>query len=528
MVWLPRVTIICLFTLQNLYADGKYFPEKAYKKPPDLPSQRAILVYRNGVEKLTIESALNGQGQEFGWIIPLPSKPSHFEKAAPGLIKTLSSTLQPEIIHDTKRMIGPFFGITVVITMFCLMTITKVPSKRLNRLLLLLLTTFIFSCLFMPHLGVVRNAGLTKDVMGVEVHDIQQIGSYQLSILEADNAGALDKWLMDNGFAGLTDKDKPVISDYIKEGWFFVTARLRREGEGYSRPHPLTMSFASKIPIYPIRLTSTLGGDLYLELFVIAQRRAKCEELTLEVCDRYNFRSDSREDYYIIDPIPGFVGDSYKQNIGHSDANEQMWDGCFVSKLAGILTNDDMAQDIVLELEQAKPYRKNFYSRAGARGTGFIASLCVWSLLLVILTIDFGHKGKMGDKWKALFKITVITLLVSLPAGGLTYAVLPKIEVQTDGSIHPFTARRLLFGQGHEISEKCDYFKNLSLDEANPLVDDYFISKNIENIYTGEKIKRENSPGNYTVFEDERGIILRKYFEGGYPHDFILTSEKQD
>jgi len=105
MVWFFRAVFICAIALlvQNAYADGKYFPEKAYKIPPTIPTQRAILVYKDAIEKLTIESALNGEGEEFGWIIPLPAKPTQFEKASPGLIKTFSLTLQPQIIHDLNE-----------------------------------------------------------------------------------------------------------------------------------------------------------------------------------------------------------------------------------------------------------------------------------------------------------------------------------------------------------------------------------------------------------------------------------------
>ena len=93
--------VIC--SQQHVYADGKYFPEKAYKAAPAIPSQRAILVYRAGIEKLTIESALDGKGHEFGWIIPLPSLPTEFKKVSPGLIQTFSLAVQPKVIHDLGR-----------------------------------------------------------------------------------------------------------------------------------------------------------------------------------------------------------------------------------------------------------------------------------------------------------------------------------------------------------------------------------------------------------------------------------------
>ncbi|MHC4343375.1 MAG: hypothetical protein ACYSUP_01655, partial [Planctomycetota bacterium] len=101
-IWLLNIAtvLLILFSPQRVYADGKYFPEQAYKATPAIPSQRAILAYKDGIEKLTIESALDGQGREFGWIIPLPAKPTEFEKVSPGLIKTLSLIIQPKITHD--------------------------------------------------------------------------------------------------------------------------------------------------------------------------------------------------------------------------------------------------------------------------------------------------------------------------------------------------------------------------------------------------------------------------------------------
>ena len=84
-------------------ADGVYISERAYLKPPAIPAQRAMLVFRNNTEKLVIESDLDGPGQRFGWIIPLPARPTRIEKTSPGLLHTLSLTLQPKIIHSPDR-----------------------------------------------------------------------------------------------------------------------------------------------------------------------------------------------------------------------------------------------------------------------------------------------------------------------------------------------------------------------------------------------------------------------------------------
>lgn len=95
------VLICCLVSLQKTaFADGCYIPEKAYAKLPDIPLQRVILSYRDGIETLIIESSLDSEDQSFGWIILLPEVPTILEEVSPGFLKTLSSCIQPEITHD--------------------------------------------------------------------------------------------------------------------------------------------------------------------------------------------------------------------------------------------------------------------------------------------------------------------------------------------------------------------------------------------------------------------------------------------
>ena len=83
------VFLCLLFVCRLSFADGCYIPE-ARKKLPDIPIQRALVEYREGIETLIIESTLDGEGNRFGWIIPVPNEPLRFEKISPGLLKTLS------------------------------------------------------------------------------------------------------------------------------------------------------------------------------------------------------------------------------------------------------------------------------------------------------------------------------------------------------------------------------------------------------------------------------------------------------
>ena len=522
---------IIVHSAQSTYADGKYFPEKAFKVVPEIPGQRAILSYRDGTEKLMIESSLDGQGQEFGWVIPLPSKPTEFEKTSPGLIKTFSLVLQPDIIHDLTRELGALWRTVVLVTFGSLIVVRTKPPARILWLVLLFV---VFVVLFTPHLGIHSQETAATDIPGVRVHDVRQVGSYELTVLETESSQALDVWLEDNGFTGLSEEDEKIVSDYVQDEWYFVAAKLRRQGDGYSRPHPLSMSFSSDKPIYPIRLTATVGSNVYLELYVIADEQATCDVLTLEVSDSYRFRKERKVSFSDRIVPFDFAGKTYKQNIGHADAAKFMWDGCIVSKLCGTLKPKQMDKDLVLQLKTGKPHRKRYYSRRGARDTGLAMFMRMWCVLPVLLAVVYHRKRKeLSGRSIFIKRALVPSVLLSSMVWILTYAALPKINVRAVPGGKGGFARIMLerHQRNTEISmlaQDHDDFAGMGKDEIAKLLDDYFTSKNATNVYNGEPLKHEDSPGDYTIIEDERGIVWRTYSQGGYPDDSVIVPTLQD
>ncbi|MCF7958027.1 MAG: DUF2330 domain-containing protein [Phycisphaerae bacterium] len=69
----------------------------------EITGQRAIVVHRDGVETLIIESVLEGDSGEYGLIIPVPAVPKKVEVGYGGLIETVSMAIQPKIIHSFSR-----------------------------------------------------------------------------------------------------------------------------------------------------------------------------------------------------------------------------------------------------------------------------------------------------------------------------------------------------------------------------------------------------------------------------------------
>ena len=57
----------------GVYGDGVF----VWRQGADLkePTQRAVIYYKDGTEVLLLQVKYEGQAQDFGWIVPLPSKP---------------------------------------------------------------------------------------------------------------------------------------------------------------------------------------------------------------------------------------------------------------------------------------------------------------------------------------------------------------------------------------------------------------------------------------------------------------------
>ena len=538
MIKTPSKFVLCFLLLclslvisSSASGDGKYFPERVYKATPNIPSQRAVLIYKDGVEKLIIESALEAEGKEFGWVIPVPAKPVLFEKASPGLLKTLDMVIQPVIVHDLSQ---PFNSIAVtagVITLwFVLLIILKSKKALIIQLILLIVLLVLVTYVFMPTLSA-GGVGM-PDNLGVTVIDEQEIGSYKLLVLEAESADDLNKWLDNNGFAGLSKEEQSVVSGYIKEDWCFVTAKLKREGEGFSRPHPLMMSFPVQRAVYPMKLTGLNNQPLYLELFVISDKNALCEQLETEVCSKFTFEKEARPKYWDdgsedLNFLPGFE-DDYEQMIGHPDAHKYLWDGCVVSRLCGELEPEFMKEDFYIEFGGYQPRRKVFFSHKGAIFSGSILFLVAWMASILVLTLNRYEKiFAEGGRVFALRSIIGPSLLLSVILGGVLYLGIPKIQVRTAGRlgwIHRALAAhfnsKTLKEFGAIVFKETDKGDTSKITER---LQQSKIFKESKNIYTGEDLRFEDSPGNIVIGRDGRGLFLRSYDSSGFPMD--LTEE---
>ncbi len=116
------------------------------------------------------------------------------------------------------------------------------------------------------------------DVIGREV-----IGGYDVARLRADDAGALDDWLADNGYT-LPEGAEPILADYVDEDWRFVAIRLAPGAGGSLRP--LRIAFDTDEPVYPMRLSQLASVPIDLTLYVLSSAERTVEGLDVAYAGR--------------------------------------------------------------------------------------------------------------------------------------------------------------------------------------------------------------------------------------------------
>ncbi|MDB4285473.1 DUF2330 domain-containing protein [bacterium] len=426
-------------------ADGFYIPEVT-RKLPDIPPQHAVLSWKGGVETLVVESTLDGEGSSFGWIIPVPSSPRSLEKVSPGLLRTLSFQIQPKLIHPrhVPRLFGVDFRIIMVGMMAagCLIVLLYGFKGVMYSLVLLMLPAILLpNFLNFRH----KAASSAGSVPTVSILKRETVGSYEVTVLEAERSAELSEWLRNRGFSDLPGEAAPIIEEYIADGWVFVVARLLREGiKGASTPHPILMEFEAEELVYPMKLTAVSGSPVYLEIFVVTDKTALPVEydIAMEFSDVFRWEDQvpkfsTRRSYGIAvndteRTIEGFQNVSlgpYKA-IAHADAPKVMWDGCTVTKLAGMIDPSQMMKDLTFRLEGPLRHRGEVYSAEGRDDRAMEAAFAWLILGLPLVTVAgrfVAGRKNLRTNILLLLGFTVVAVFIYYQTGGVIIVALSTL-----------------------------------------------------------------------------------------------------
>jgi hypothetical protein len=480
--------LLLLFLPVAALADGMFIPTIAYPAKVTIPDQRALICFSNGTERLVIETRFTGSGTNFAWVVPLPNPPV-IEAAITGLFPTLQYLFRPEIIHE----VAPYW-LRILITLgmiYLFRLLIKYGSPGFTIFIVFLL--MFLAGLLLPVLSAAKrkSRASTSLEQNVSILDRKLVGVFETTTIAAHDAKALQSWLSENGYA-MPAHAEPVIASYVKDGWWFVAAKVRRDrpDNETSTPHPLSFTFKTDKPVYPMRLTGVDNGPLSVELYVFSSARAKNAHFKPESCTQPN----------MVHPL------LCQWTAGLPVA----------TKLSATLSTSDMRNEVWLEQSPFLfKHRNRLFSRQGALTTALNWGMELFAVgLVTVCLLAFA-----SERYKTrLPRLVGVMVVAGVALAGIAYLCLPKIEVKlVKGSFHTDfrQAQVTLYLTLNDSAWQ-------TVDEARTQLREVFSNTNDapkhwdgsksrsswDNFWTGGQIREEDSPGNYLLRETNHQLQL--------------------
>lgn len=366
-------------------------------------------------------------------------------------------------------------------------------------------------------------ASSSSSTPAVSVLARQVVGVFETTTIASKDPAALQTWLRENGFA-VSINSEPVIASYAKDGWVFVAAKVRRDKpeSETSTPHPLSFTFKSEKPVYPMRLTGAGNGPLQVELYVFGRWRAEAVHFKVERCTQP-----------LYPPLPSASMDGWSRaaletpSIVHPLLRKWLDGAPVATKLTARLTPEQMRDDVWLQWTAFSEKRHRLYSHDGALtsalnwGTGALAAT-------LLGTGFFWRALKKAAERRSRNIVNAAALVGTFVAVGV-FLALPKTEVRlvrhaygsTINNVHSLRlsirdtdagtwaeasaeARRVLTSASNDARSR-GYGEG---EESNPL----------ENAVLGGTMREEDSPGNFTIREAGDQVEFISYDAQGAEH----------
>ena len=536
------LVFVCILTGAALVrADGCYMPTRAIRRIPTIPAQRAVIVWRAGVETLVISSALDSESQQLGWIIPLPSVPDVIEKESPGALKSLDVCVQPRITHDPVPGLPTVLLWAVIANLLLATALFK--RHRFVELLGVLAVLGFFAGLMLPAFSAAGGRRITtRGSSSLQLEKTARVGAYAVTVLRAQSPADLDVWLDDTGFAHLPVASAPAVADYIRKGWVFAAIKFARDEGGTNVPHPIRMTFRSPQAVYPMKLTAVAGGSTVFDLFVIADERVSCRLLDEEFCDR--FKADMRNwnaDEY--EATTNYGGVATGITIGHPTICSLMWSGCVLTKISGTLGSDKMTEDLNFTGTAFGVRQMHLYTWAGATEVAWmlLTGLLGGTLFISMIVCARRIRKPEGGVWYIAYVVLPVALICACCAL-VFFVAAPKLsasEVTLSRRMYPFHhAHALASAIGIEFTQHPDLAGKTGNQIAECLrtnvaaaIGDWKSPKSgSANPIMGGDLLIEDSPGNFTVEKQATNIAIRVYDFTGHPlhYNFPVGASSQD
>lgn len=252
MILRKALSILTLFAFilpQLAMADGLVMPPP--KKWIQETAQKAAIFYDGGVETMVVSITFQGNAEDFGWVIPAPSKPT-ITKGSDELFTSLEELTGTYLSYDDNEYD------------------------------------------MMP-----MGAELKKE--SVTVIETKQIEYYEVTTLSATDKDALTEWLNDNGYS-YPSSASYILNSYINNGWFFVAMKIDTESLEWSNVSqqlktghavPVVISFETDNVVYPLKISSVTSKPDDTDAEATYKSGKVDKGIELETSDLITFDDDS-------------------------------------------------------------------------------------------------------------------------------------------------------------------------------------------------------------------------------------------
>lgn len=501
-------------------ADGKIFSAVAVSDDVVIPDQRALIHFTNGVQRLVIETRFTGTGTNFAWVIPLPAQPV-IEQSTTGVFPTLEFLFRPRIRHDvTRYYVGMLIGTGMIL-------LIAFAGRSASFILAILFVVLVLIGMLLPSLvkATAKASASGPSAAAVTVLNRQVVGVFETATIASRDPAALEDWLVANGFR-LSTNSTPIIADYVRDDWVFVTAKVRKDDADTETGtvHPLSFTFATERPVYPLRLTGVDNGPLRVELYVFAPWRVKARHFRVEQCTRPSY------------PVPpevytyGIYWAHWKPEtptIIHPLLRQWTAGAPVATKLTATLTPDQMREDVWLQETSFRESRNRIYSRSG----GLTVALNWGCGLFAVVLFAACVRGKIRrGNMEKLGRAVALSGLAGLVIAVVVYLALPTTKVRLVKGLRSLDAQHVLYSLAASVLVDPPMTAADIRQEIRRLLDDppesndgvQFVQRRGEsgwaNLLLGGSIREEDSPGNFTLREAGDQLEFLGYDSQGAPH----------
>lgn len=255
-------SILCLgCTLSVAVADpcGMVPPIFAGDGPPitRIGLQKTYVFYQDGIESIVIRPGFSGRVEDFGMLIPFPSPPA-LRKLPDAIFPHVAAAIDPPEVIEYLWVYE--------------------KSMQLG--------------------GAMTPDAPVEDALGVNTVTVlreEAVGMYEVAVLEAGSAAALQRWMDEHGYVYPEGMDAP-CEDYVQDGWCFVAVKTRVGPKAGVDPHPGQRSTEPALPaggafdghvqamgfrfespelVVPMRLSAFNEGELRNVVYVLSDQPLK-------------------------------------------------------------------------------------------------------------------------------------------------------------------------------------------------------------------------------------------------------------